>query len=209
MPIPKTLNVVVTGTPRAGKKAFVNAIREREPYESAAKDMRAYFGRVKMSADLTLFLFPTNPRHHLAFMNQLLDTAILGVIVLVDSTAPESFREVRRILDLLEADGWPYVVAANKQDVAGAWSSEDVRRALQIHPQIPVLPCIAKQRDSIKEVLLALFDVVLEAVRLQETEQAAAQPDDTPPKAPSSAPERPRIKPLSFTSESLLPKKPS
>jgi signal recognition particle receptor subunit beta len=42
---------------------------------------------------------------------------MLGLVVLVDSTRPDTFRETLRIIDFFNSyRPMPYVVAANKQD---------------------------------------------------------------------------------------------
>ncbi len=52
------------------------------------------------------------------FMWEILSEGMLGFIVMVDSTRPETFREARSILETFRAYApTPYVVAANKQDV--------------------------------------------------------------------------------------------
>jgi signal recognition particle receptor subunit beta len=55
------------------------------------------------------------------------------------------------------------VVAANKQDQPNAWSQDDLRLALDIPPEIPVVPCVATDKESVKRVLVALLDEVLKA----------------------------------------------
>jgi signal recognition particle receptor subunit beta len=53
-------------------------------------------------------------------------------------------------------------VAANKQDMEDAWAPEDLRIALKIRPEIKLLPCVAKDKESVKKVLLELLYSVLE-----------------------------------------------
>jgi signal recognition particle receptor subunit beta len=90
---------------------------------------------------------------------------MLGFIVLIDSVRPETFREARRILDVFRSYAQtPYVVAANKQDLADAWSPEDLRIALKVRPQIKLLPCVATDKESVKNVLLELLYSILETV---------------------------------------------
>ncbi|MDL1901004.1 hypothetical protein FBR02_09575 [Anaerolineae bacterium CFX9] len=165
MQLPKTLNVVVTGTARSGKKTFVDAIRERESFEGGFNALRNYFGRVRLTPDLTLFLFPASAKRHLALIGEILDSGFLGVVVLVDSTNPESFKDARAMLDSLRANApAPYIIAANKQDAPGAWGIEDLRIALRVDEDMLIMPCNSRDRDSVKAVLLALFDRVLELV---------------------------------------------
>ena len=58
-------------------------------------------------------------------MWEILSEGMLGFIVMVDSTRPETFREARSILETFRAYApTPYVVAANKQDMEDAWDLE-------------------------------------------------------------------------------------
>jgi signal recognition particle receptor subunit beta len=54
------------------------------------------------------------------------------------------------------------VVAANKQDHPDAWAAEDLRIALRIEENVKLLPCVAKDRESVKSVLLELLYSILE-----------------------------------------------
>jgi len=88
---------------------------------------------------------------------------MLGFVVMVDSTKPETFREAKAILETFRAYApTPYVVAANKQDIPDAWPAEDLRVALRIDDNVKLLPCIAKDKESVKNVLLELLYAILE-----------------------------------------------
>ena len=85
------------------------------------------------------------------------------VLILVDSTRPETFRETNRIIDFFVSyRDTPYVVAANKQDKPNAWSPDELRLALRLPPHIKVLPCVAAERESVKNVLLELLYVIMQ-----------------------------------------------
>ena len=95
-------------------------------------------------------------------MWEILSEGMLGFIVMVDSTRPETYREARSILETFRAYApTPYVVAANKQDKEDAWEIEDMRHALRLDPKVKLLPCIATDRDSVKKVLLELLYSIL------------------------------------------------
>jgi signal recognition particle receptor subunit beta len=61
------------------------------------------------------------------------------------------------------------VVAANKQDHGDAWEPEDLRIILKLEPSVKVLPCVALNRESVKNVLLELLYSILE--QLDEVEK--------------------------------------
>jgi signal recognition particle receptor subunit beta len=88
---------------------------------------------------------------------------MLGFIVMVDSTRPETFREARSILETFRAYApTPYVVAANKQDREDAWDLDDMRHALRLDSKTKLLPCVATDRHVVKNVLLELLYSILE-----------------------------------------------
>jgi hypothetical protein len=87
---------------------------------------------------------------------------MLGFIVMVDSTRPETFREARSILETFRAYApTPYVVAANKQDREDAWDLNDMRISLRLDPKVKLLRCVAKDKESVKSVLLELLYSIL------------------------------------------------
>jgi signal recognition particle receptor subunit beta len=78
-------------------------------------------------------------------------------------------REAKRILETFESyASTPYVVAANKQDHEDAWDPIDMRIILQLNPAVKVLPCVALDKESVKNVLLELLYSILE--QLDESE---------------------------------------
>jgi signal recognition particle receptor subunit beta len=121
------------------------------------------FGRITVDDDLVLYLFGTPGQKRFDFMWEILSEGMLGFVILVDSIRPETFREARRILDIFRSYAdTPYVVAANKQDVDDAWSTEDLRIALKVRPEVKLLPCVATDKESVKKVLLELLYSILE-----------------------------------------------
>jgi hypothetical protein len=87
---------------------------------------------------------------------------MLGFIVMVDSTRPETFREARSILETFRAYApTPYVVAANKQDKPDAWDLADMRIALRLDSRVKLLPCMARDKETVKSVLLELLYSIL------------------------------------------------
>ena len=95
-------------------------------------------------------------------MWEILSEGMLGFIVMVDSTRPETFREARSILETFRAYApTPYVVAANKQDKEEAWDLEDMRHALRLESKVKFLPCVATDKNTVKSVLLELLYGIL------------------------------------------------
>jgi hypothetical protein len=174
--------MVVTGPFSAGKTEFISSVSEIDVVsterkitsttESAVKGSTTVamdFGRITVDDELVLYLFGTPGQRRFDFMWEILSEGMLGFIVLVDSTKPETFREAKRILETFEGyASTPYVVAANKQDHEDAWDPNDMRIILQLNSMVKVLPCIAFDKESVKNVLLELLYSILE--QLDESE---------------------------------------
>src|SRR5512135_542377 len=170
----QTVKMVVTGPFNSGKTEFIRSISEidvvsterRISSESErVKDTTTVamdFGRITVDQDLVLYLFGTPGQKRFDFMWEILSEGMLGFIVMVDSTRPETFREARSILETFRAYApTPYVVAANKQDLNDAWEVEDMRHALRLDSKVKLLPCTATDRDSVKSILLELLYSIL------------------------------------------------
>jgi small GTP-binding protein len=171
----QTVKMVVTGPFNAGKTEFIRAVSEIDVVnterrvstvsEKAIKDATTVamdFGRITVDDDLVLYLFGTPGQRRFDFMWEILSEGMLGFVVMVDSTRPETFREARSILETFRAYApTPYVVAANKQDVKDAWDVEDMRHALRLDSKVKLVSCIATDRDSVKKILLELLYTIL------------------------------------------------
>ena len=177
----QTVKMVVTGPFSAGKTQFIQAVSEIDVVQterkitSEAEKIKASttvamdFGRITIDDDLVLYLFGTPGQRRFDFMWEILSEGMLGFVVLVDSARPETFQEAKSILNTFRAYApTPYVVAANKQDHPDAWEPEDLRIALRIDPRIKLLPCVAIEKESVKQVLLELLYTILESLDEEE-----------------------------------------
>ncbi len=176
----QTVKIVVTGPFNAGKTAFIQTVSEIDVVATERKitseaekvkdttTVAMDFGRITVDEDLVLYLFGTPGQRRFDFMWEILSEGMLGFIVLVDSTRPETFREARSILETFRAYApTPYVVAANKQDLPEAWDLDDMRIALRLPADVPLLPCVATDKESVKNVLLELLYRILEEIEAQ------------------------------------------
>jgi small GTP-binding protein len=170
----QTVKMVVTGPFNAGKTEFIQTVSEIDVVSTERKisseaerikdqtTVAMDFGRITVDDELVLYLFGTPGQKRFDFMWEILSEGMLGFIVMVDSTRPETFREARTILETFRAYApTPYVVAANKQDLDDAWEIEDMRIALRLDPNIKLLPCVSVKKDSVKDVLLELLTSIL------------------------------------------------
>jgi small GTP-binding protein len=170
----QTVKMVVTGPFNAGKTEFIQTVSEIDVVATERKisseaekvkdttTVAMDFGRITVDDELVLYLFGTPGQKRFDFMWEILSEGMLGFIVLVDSTRPETFREARSILETFRAYApTPYLVAANKQDMDDAWSVDDMRIALRLDPKIKFLSCVAVDKESVKSILLELLYSIL------------------------------------------------
>lgn len=171
----QTVKIVVTGPFNSGKTMFIKSISEIDVVATEKKitaeqekvkettTVAMDFGRITVDQDLVLYLFGTPGQKRFDFMWEILSEGMLGFIVMVDSNRPETFREARSILETFRAYApTPYVVAANKQDLPDAWTPDDMRIALRLDSKVKLLPCVATDKESVKNVLLELLYSILE-----------------------------------------------
>jgi small GTP-binding protein len=170
----QTVKMVVTGPFNSGKTQFIQAVSEIEVVSTERRitseaerikestTVAMDFGRITVDADLVLYLFGTPGQKRFEFMWEILSEGMLGFVVMVDSTRPETFREAKSILETFRAYApTPYVVAANKQDQDEAWSVDDLRIALRLAPEVKLITCVATDRERVKNVLLELLYSIL------------------------------------------------
>jgi small GTP-binding protein len=172
----KKIKVVIAGPFAAGKTQFINTVSEiktvkteRRIQHSGEKQVKDYttvamdFGKVRIDDEHELYIFGTPGQFRFDFMWEILGEGALGIIILVDSTNPTTFHEARKIINFFQSRfPVPIVVGANKQDLPNAWSPEDVRIALDIDEEegIPVIPVSAIDKESVKNALLTLFEII-------------------------------------------------
>ncbi len=174
----QTVKMVISGAVNAGKSEFIRSISEIEVVSTERKatdetrllkketTVAMDFGRITNANELVLHLFGTPGQRRFDFMWEILAEGALGLIVVVDSTRPETFRETTRIVEFFnEMRPAPYIIAANKQDKDTAWSPDELRLALRLPEHVKVVPCVAKQRESCKNVLLELLYEVMETAK--------------------------------------------
>jgi len=113
------------------------------------------FGRITLDKDLVLYMFGTPGQHRFWFMWDDLIQGAIGAVVLVDTRRlADSFPAV----DYFEASGLPFVIGINGFHGQFPHRSRDVAEALAISPDIPVIPCDARNRESTKATLVTLVE---------------------------------------------------
>jgi len=156
--IPK---IVVTGSYNAGKSTFVHAVSDAATsVDHLGTTVALDHGRVTMDG-LTADIFGTPGQARFDPILKMIAGQALGVIVVVDSTKPDSFARAKEMLLQTWRQGLPGIIAANKQDLPDALSPEEVHRLLDPPPRVKVVPCTGQDPASAKRVLQELLDQIL------------------------------------------------
>jgi uncharacterized protein len=191
--LPVTTKILIAGGFGAGKTTLVTAVTEIRPLRTEEElsdrgigvddvtgvdaktttTVAMDFGRITFRSDLVLYLFGTPGQERFWFMWDELAYGAIGAVVLADT---------RRLagcfasIDYFERNGIPFVVGVNCFDGAPTYRTEDVRIALDLDPGTPVILCDARQRNSVKQVLVTLVRHVLTLAETSQHSQDAHQP---------------------------------
>ena len=170
--------IVIAGGFGVGKTTLVGAVSEIVPLRTEAMVTNASdgvdnltaipqkstttvamdFGRISLAPDLVLYLFGTPGQQRFWFMWDDLVRGAIGAIVLIDTRRlEESFAAV----DYFEARSLPFVVAVNEFDDAPQYPLEEIRQALAVPANVPILSIDARDRESAKGALVAITEYAL------------------------------------------------
>ncbi|MFJ4688832.1 GTP-binding protein [Streptomyces sp. NPDC091377] len=111
------------------------------------------FGRLTLSDELVLYLFGTPGQERFKEMWEGLSKGALGALVLVD---PERLHESFPVLDLVEQFGLTCAIGVNRFDGTPAYPLDEVREALNLPPDTPVVYCDVRDEQSSAQALIAL-----------------------------------------------------
>jgi len=182
--------IVVAGGFGVGKTTLVGSVSEIKPLRTEAlvtnesegvDDLGAVpskatttvamdFGRITLAEDLVLYLFGTPGQRRFWFMWDDLCRGAIGAIVLVDTAR---LNEAFSPLDYFEAKGIPFIVAVNEFEGGQRYPIPEVREALAIPPEIPIITVDARERDSAKAALVRITEFALE--KLTQTAALSAR----------------------------------
>ena len=171
--------ILVVGHFAVGKTTLIGSLSEITPLRTEEKmtqasvhvdDLRGVadkttttvaldFGRLTLSDDLVLYLFGTPGQQRFMQLWEDMARGALGALLLVD---PARLEETFPVIDLIERYGLEYAIAVNCFDPSATYSEAEVREALDLLPDTPVVYCDARDQQSSAKALIALVRHLLE-----------------------------------------------
>jgi RNA polymerase sigma factor (sigma-70 family) len=174
-PAMSSAKIIIAGGSGAGMTTFVGTASEIMPVTTQAvmtstnphvadlsytRDKNTMtvamdFGRITLEKNLVLYMFGAPGHMRFWYMWDHLIQGAIGAIVLVDT---HRFADSFPAVDYFEASGLPFVIAVNGFHGQFPHHPKDVSTALAISPDVPVVTCDARNRESAMATLLTLVE---------------------------------------------------
>jgi small GTP-binding protein len=160
--IPK---ILVTGPYNAGKSSFVRSISkesvsvDRMALEKFPTTIAMDIGHVDHRG-FVADIFGTPGQERFDLMLDVLAKEAVGAFILVDSSAPQTFARAKEMINKTQAEAIPKIIVANKQDIPGALSPEEIREKMKLDRSIPIIPTVISENKGVVEALDSLLKIL-------------------------------------------------
>ena len=167
------VKVLVVGPFGVGKTTYIGSLSEIVPLQTEEEITEASegyddlanmpdkttttvamdFGRLTLNEQLVLYLFGTPGQERFKEMWEELSRGALGALILVD---PDRLDEAFPVLDLVEKFDLPMTIGVNTKDGIPMYACDEIREALHLPPEVPVVDVDARDQQSSAQALITL-----------------------------------------------------
>jgi uncharacterized protein len=185
--VDQAMKILIVGAFGVGKTTLVGSVSEIDPLRTEETITQAStgvddlsgleqktsttvamdFGRITLSSRIVLYLFGTPGQRRFWDLWEGLVIGAIGLLVVVDTRRLEDSFEV---LDQLDLRGLPFAVAINHFPDSATYDDADLRDALDLLPETPLVHLDARSHSSSTQALIALVEY---AARLKAQEKVA------------------------------------
>ena len=180
---PTVVKIVIAGGFAVGKTTFIGSISDIDPLNTEAAmtehsvgvddaggiterkthtTVAMDFGRIALPGSLWLYLFGTPGQDRFLFMWDDLVRGAIGAVVLVDT---ERLDQCFPAVDYFEGRSIPFIVAVNCFDGVARHQLDDVREALGLSPEVPLIYTDARERAATKQAPIAVVQLAMERLK--------------------------------------------
>ncbi|MGW7674107.1 GTP-binding protein [Streptomyces sp. NPDC054775] len=177
-PVPLAVKILIAGGFGVGKSTLVEAVSEIVPFRTeeyltsvsvGVDDLEGLskkstttvafdFGRITISRDIVVYWFGTPGQERFWFMWNDLVHGALGAVVLADTRRlGSSFASI----DFFESRGIPFIVGVNCFHGVRDRTEREIRAALDLDAQVPVVFCDARDQGLGRDALVALVEHIM------------------------------------------------
>jgi signal recognition particle receptor subunit beta len=177
--VAQSVKILVVGAFGVGKTTLIGAVSEIAPLrteetmttasvgvdslagldDKGTTTVAMDFGRITVSDEVVLYLFGTPGQRRFWDLWEGLAEGAVGALVLIDTRRIEDSFEV---FDQLETrTGIPFAVAVNEFPDSPRYDTEQLRDALDLLPETPIVHCDARNKESSAQALIRLVEHAL------------------------------------------------
>lgn len=149
--------ILVTGPFGAGKSSTIHSLSERAvSIDKLGTTIALDHGYIEKKG-LVCDIFGTPGQERFDWILKILSRDVWGVILVIDSTKPETFERAKEMLEKVRGYEIPFVVFANKQDLPNALNLDKIKRILGFED---IVGTSAIKKEGLEEGLKLLFDKI-------------------------------------------------